>query len=448
MSPNHKQTPRIRPRGPCSAACDKVFNRRSQLRTHLFAHAGEKRYACEMCGRKYREKHNLVIHSRTHTGERPFECSSCPAAFTSSGDRKKHMLTHTGERPHECNVCGKRFSTKSNLASHALTHSGKKAFACHACGRKFSHSHTLRRHARTHSGEKPYACHLCPATFALLSTLKGHVASHTGERPYRCNVFPASSVAGKLASEFVGVGAFSRQLAFHCACANPRRSASTEFEIIPTCRSYRRAEQRLSDRQKMGERPPTREASSSHGVTRGSAVISRYRCGNCAAIESSLCVKKARVLSFLSAIERKKTSATDATAFPPSPLAKNGTALARRGRRALKTTACVDRDGSRSAAMMFLLLFRLMHPPRARPCPRDAETPTENSLGGRQFRTNLKTTTLAKPTRKYLLSRVSNCTRVCTCVRRNKMEGKSGRKWLKNFLPEAPEPEVGVVLEQ
>ncbi|KAH7948463.1 hypothetical protein HPB52_022953 [Rhipicephalus sanguineus] len=46
-------------------------------------------------------------------------------------------------------------------------------------------------------------------------------------------------------------------------------------------------------------------------------------------------------------------------------------------------------SGSRSAAMMFLLLFRLMHLPHARQCRRDAETPSENSLGGRQgFRRN------------------------------------------------------------
>ncbi|XP_037521506.1 zinc finger protein 436-like [Rhipicephalus sanguineus] len=144
--------------------CNKAFKRRSHLRTHMFAHAREKRYACNVCGRKYAQKRNLVIHNRTHTGERPFECSSCPATFTSSESRKRHMLTHTGERPHECNVCGRRFARKSHLASHGLTHSGKKTVACHVCGQNFSRRDYLQRHARTHTDEKPYVCHLCPAT--------------------------------------------------------------------------------------------------------------------------------------------------------------------------------------------------------------------------------------------------------------------------------------------
>lgn len=47
-------------------------------------------------------------------------------------------------------------------------------------------------------------------------------------------------------------------------------------------------------------------------------------------------------------------------------------------------------------------------------------------------------TTLAKLRRKlYLLSRV------CTFACRNKMEGKSRKKWLKNFLPGALKPEMG-----
>ncbi|XP_049273466.1 zinc finger protein 182-like [Rhipicephalus sanguineus] len=110
--------------------CDKVFSRRTHLRTHLFSHARVKRYACDVCGKKFAHNKNLVIHSRTHTGERPFECSSCPATFTSRENLRRHMMTHTGERAHECDVCGKRFAMKAKLVYHALTHSGEKAFAC------------------------------------------------------------------------------------------------------------------------------------------------------------------------------------------------------------------------------------------------------------------------------------------------------------------------------
>ncbi|KAH7957066.1 hypothetical protein HPB52_015048 [Rhipicephalus sanguineus] len=206
--------------------CEKVFKYRSQLRTHLFTHVGEKRYACDVCGSRFAQKRNLVIHTRTHTGERPFECSSCPATLTRSDFLKRHTLTHTGERPHECNVCGHRFALKSTLTSHAATHSGKKAFACHVCGRKFALRATL--HTRTHTGEKPYTCHLCPATFARLNTLKGHDASHTGERPHECDVcgkaFTAKCNLLRLKNFHSGVKEFS------CAArASPREAI---FRVI------------------------------------------------------------------------------------------------------------------------------------------------------------------------------------------------------------------------
>ncbi|XP_049274314.1 zinc finger protein 1 homolog [Rhipicephalus sanguineus] len=80
--------------------CEKVFKRKSQLRTHLYVHVREKRHACGVCGKDIlAEEETLVLHSRSHTGERPFECSSCPATFTRSSILKRHMLTHTGERP-------------------------------------------------------------------------------------------------------------------------------------------------------------------------------------------------------------------------------------------------------------------------------------------------------------------------------------------------------------
>ncbi|KAL1448477.1 hypothetical protein MTO96_044052 [Rhipicephalus appendiculatus] len=80
--------------------CDKVFSRRSNLRTHLFAHAGVKRYACGVCDKKFAHNKTLVVHSRTHTGERPFECTSCPATFTSREIRRRtHDNSHRRKAP-------------------------------------------------------------------------------------------------------------------------------------------------------------------------------------------------------------------------------------------------------------------------------------------------------------------------------------------------------------
>ena len=57
----------IRTKRTCSI-CQKVFNRPSALKTHMFIHTGEKPFVCEWpgCGKKFSVRSNMIRHSKIH----------------------------------------------------------------------------------------------------------------------------------------------------------------------------------------------------------------------------------------------------------------------------------------------------------------------------------------------------------------------------------------------
>ena len=79
----------------CSV-CYKIFNKKTNLKTHIFSVHGERRcFECLNCNKKFKRKDHLKIH-RLHQHEnikkKPFQCDICYVSFKMKANMKKHII--------------------------------------------------------------------------------------------------------------------------------------------------------------------------------------------------------------------------------------------------------------------------------------------------------------------------------------------------------------------
>ncbi|KAM6970634.1 PR domain zinc finger protein 15 [Aplochiton taeniatus] len=214
---------------PCPI-CGKVFSCRSNMNKHLLTH-GDKKYTCEICGRKFFRVDVLRDHIHVHfkdialmdeqareefikkigiaVGDSEesdeededddpdnykYSCKKCQLSFAKGREYLKHIMDQHKERGYGCAICNRRFALKATYNAHLVIHREqlpdpavqKYIHPCDMCGRIFNSIGNLERHKIIHTGVKSHGCNQCGKSFARKDMLKEHLRVHDDIREYLC----------------------------------------------------------------------------------------------------------------------------------------------------------------------------------------------------------------------------------------------------------------------
>ncbi|KAI1241475.1 hypothetical protein IHE44_0004948 [Lamprotornis superbus] len=205
-----------------------VFSCRSNMNKHLLTH-GDKKYTCEICGRKFFRVDVLRDHIHVHFKDialmddhqreefigkigisseenddnsdesadsepHKYSCKRCQLTFGRGKEYLKHIMDVHKEKGYGCSICNRRFALKATYHAHMVIHREnlpdpnvqKYIHPCEICGRIFNSIGNLERHKLIHTGVKSHACEQCGKSFARKDMLKEHMRVHDNIREYLC----------------------------------------------------------------------------------------------------------------------------------------------------------------------------------------------------------------------------------------------------------------------
>ncbi|KAG8450152.1 hypothetical protein GDO86_002689 [Hymenochirus boettgeri] len=208
--------------------CGKMFSCRSNMNKHLLTH-GDKKYTCEICGRKFFRVDVLRDHIHIHFKDialmneqqreefigkigissedndensdesvepepHKYNCKRCQISFARGKEYLKHIMDVHAENGYDCSICHRRFALKATYHAHMVIHREnlpdpevqKYIHPCEVCGRIFNSIGNLERHKLIHSGVKSHGCERCGKSFARKDMLKEHMRVHDNIREYLC----------------------------------------------------------------------------------------------------------------------------------------------------------------------------------------------------------------------------------------------------------------------
>ena len=158
--------------------CDKSFSIQKSLRIHQnLSHFNEHmknlhyetEYKCKICNddQSFKFKWDLIAHYDTiHEDMKTYKCSRCNEFFGTSKDLQSHRkILHTwrrqrlSQRKHKCDLCKNSFDSISHLNLHLKNVHGETAYKCDICGQNVNFKRDLIEHYDTkHEDMKTYKC--------------------------------------------------------------------------------------------------------------------------------------------------------------------------------------------------------------------------------------------------------------------------------------------------
>lgn len=159
-----------------------------------------KKYICDVCGANFIYETNLDFHRKSlHSLQKIFACSFCEKKFDSKTSLDSHLLIHSDLKPFVCNDCHKAFMMPSLLDAHMKTHNVGKSYRlpaeyiCDECSMKFQSKKGLRIHTyQVHKPKKEEEilslCDSCHKTYGNNQILERHRAVYSEIKTYSCGM--------------------------------------------------------------------------------------------------------------------------------------------------------------------------------------------------------------------------------------------------------------------
>lgn len=161
--------------------CDIVFSDPATCTNHeIYAHDQQNPFECLICKLKTNTHPSLIIHIKSeHKTEKPYLCVQCTKTFVRRSDLRKHVFVHAGIRLFNCNYCSKSFTRSTNLAKHKRTHEeAPKSYRCMLCPKAFQSNILLSHHMEVHMNRNTFNCKFCNLVFVERDEWELHQKSH------------------------------------------------------------------------------------------------------------------------------------------------------------------------------------------------------------------------------------------------------------------------------
>ena len=174
-------------------SCQKVFEWKSKLLSHVERAHKEKTLPCDQCEMKFSNKTSLIKHiGRKHIKSRTFPCPQCEKKFYDMPDVRTHISqVHSKYEPYQCDMCPSKFKRNSNWNNHRKTHFDNKPFKCAVCMKMFKHQTSLTNCLRRHDNpglEYPCTVDDCDSVLKTEEGRRVHMKKHEVETRVVCKI--------------------------------------------------------------------------------------------------------------------------------------------------------------------------------------------------------------------------------------------------------------------
>ncbi|XP_041983732.1 uncharacterized protein LOC121736536 [Aricia agestis] len=140
------------------------------------------------CKRHYVE--HLLDDAFSHmTDTQGLRCQICGEMWEKCSDFRLHIRAHASMPVYRCELCSKTFSDSSNFAKHRKVHN-LCAFTCDKCGKKFNRKISLIEHIKFHEKTQPISCEFegCSKVSHTQSAYTKHLKLVHYRSKYRCQI--------------------------------------------------------------------------------------------------------------------------------------------------------------------------------------------------------------------------------------------------------------------